>query len=152
MPAATLSECIQAAGIAQSQMADKRKNLTKVNDRKIAMHLKKVAGKQSLIQETKYLIEATAHNDPNRQVFLLELRKLNLELAAAIDELTFAEEQIIDNKIADASTVGDIDTMIDATITSILTNATNNSNKEVLVDTRLLLPCLPAPFEDSNVE
>ncbi len=94
------------------------------------------------------MIEATAHNDPNRQVFQLELRKLNLELAAAIDELTFAEEQIIDNELADASTVGNIDTMIDATITSILTNATNNTNKEVLVDTRMMLP-LPVPFQDS---
>ena len=49
--AATLSECIQAAGIAQSRIADKGKKKAKVNDRKIAMHLKKVAGKQSMIQE-----------------------------------------------------------------------------------------------------
>ena len=150
--AATLSECIQAAGIAQSRIADKGKKKAKVNDRKIAMYLKKVAGKQSMIQETKYLIESTAHDDPNRQVFLLELRKLNLELAAAIDELTFAEEQIIEHELADASTVGNMDTMIDATITSILTNATgnNNTNKEQLIVDRMMSP-LPAPFQDSNL-
>jgi hypothetical protein len=116
------------------------------------MYLKKVAGKQSMIQETKYLIESTARDDPNRQVFLLELRKLNLELAAAIDELTFAEEQIIEHELADASTVGNMDTMIDATITSILTNATgnNNTNKEQLIVDRMMSP-LPAPFQDSNL-
>lgn len=152
IPAATQSEKLQAAGIAQSRIANKGKKMAKVNDRKIAMHLKKVAGKESMIQETKYLIEATSRDDPNRQVFLLELRKLNLELAAAIDELTMAEEEIIEHELADASTAGDIDTMIDATITSILTNATNNTNKEVLlVDTRMMSP-LTAPFQDSNVE
>jgi hypothetical protein len=40
--AATLSECIPAAGIAQPQIADKGKKEAKVNDRKIAMLLKKV--------------------------------------------------------------------------------------------------------------
>ncbi|KAI2506792.1 hypothetical protein MHU86_7687 [Fragilaria crotonensis] len=59
MPTATLSECIQAAGIAQSRLADKGKKKAKVNDRIVAMHLKKVAGKQSMIQETKYMIDAT---------------------------------------------------------------------------------------------
>ncbi len=50
LAAATLSECTQAAGIAQSRIADKGEKKAKVNDCcKIAMHLKKVAGKQSMI-------------------------------------------------------------------------------------------------------
>jgi hypothetical protein len=82
----------------------------------------------------------------------LELCKLNLELAAAIDELTFNEEQIIENELADASKIGNIDTMTDARITSILTkNATNVKNKEVPLDTRMMLPLL-ALFQDSNAE
>ena len=144
MPAATLSECIQAAGIAQSRLADKVKKKAKVNDRIVAMHLKKVDGKQSMIQEIRnYLIDATAQNDPNRQVLLLELRKLNTELAAAIDELTSAEEQIIEHENAHALTVENIDTMIDATIASILTSVSKNSiDKEhrVVLDTRMLSP------------
>ena len=63
---ATLSECIQAAGIAQSRLAERGKKKAKVNDRKIVMHLKKVTGKQSMIQEQKFLISATAPEDPNR--------------------------------------------------------------------------------------
>ena len=65
---ATLSECIQAAGIAQSRLAERGKKIAKVNDRKIAMHLKKVTGKQY-----HFLISATAPEDPNRQLYLLEL-------------------------------------------------------------------------------
>lgn len=57
LAAATLSEYIQAAGIAQSRIANKRKRKAEVNDGKAAMHVKKVAGKQSMIQVTKYLIE-----------------------------------------------------------------------------------------------
>jgi hypothetical protein len=107
-----------------------------------------------MMQDRKYLIESTAHDDPNRQVYLLELQKLNLELATAIDELTYAEGEIIEHEPADASTVGNTDTMINATITSILVNAasTNNASKGLaIVDTRMMLP-LPAPFQDSNVE
>lgn len=54
-------------------------------------------------------------------------------MAAAIDELTLAEEQIIEHELAeDVSTVGNMDTVINATITSILVNAysNNNANKE----------------------
>ncbi len=130
MPAATLSECIQAAGIAQSRLADKVKKKAKVNDRIVAMHLKMVDGKQSMIQEIrKYLIDATPQNDPNRQVLLLELRKLNNEF--------------IEHENAHASTVENIDTMIDATIASILTSVSkNSSDKEhrVVLDTRMLSP------------
>ena len=45
-------------------------------------------------------------DDPNREVYLLELRKLNFELVTAIDELTYTREQIIEHELADASTVG----------------------------------------------
>jgi hypothetical protein len=37
------------------------------------MHLKKVTGKQTIIQEQKFLIEATALDDPSRQLYLVEL-------------------------------------------------------------------------------
>jgi hypothetical protein len=151
MPTATLSECIQAAGIAQSRLADKGKKKAKVNDRIVAMHLKKVAGKQSMIQETKYMIDATPPDDPNRQVLLLELRKLNQELAAAIDELPLAEERIIEHEVAEASTVGNIDTMIDDAIASILTNVSKNSSdtERVVLDTRMMSPSSP---RKSNIE
>lgn len=68
------SECIQAAGIAQSRLAHKGKKKAKVNDCIEAMHLKKVAGKQSMIQETKFLINATEWDDPNRQVLLSDYK------------------------------------------------------------------------------
>jgi hypothetical protein len=52
MPAATMSKCIQAASIAQLQLADKGKK-AKVNHCIVAMPLKKVAGKQSMIKFAK---------------------------------------------------------------------------------------------------
>jgi hypothetical protein len=60
-----LSERIQSAGIAQSRLADRGKKKSKVSDRIVAMHLKRVADKQSLIQEQKFLISATENDDNN---------------------------------------------------------------------------------------
>jgi hypothetical protein len=131
---ATLSECIQAAGIAQSRLAERGKKKAKVNDRKIAMHLKKVTGKQSMIQEQKFLISATAPDDPNRQLYLLELRKLQQDLASAIEELTSAEEQIIEDEVADVAKLNNVDMMIENTLTSILDK---NNNPERNNETRV---------------
>ncbi len=98
-----MSECIQASGIAQSQLADRGKKEAKVNDRIVAMHLKRVTGKQSMIQEQKFLIGVTDHDNQNRQLYLYELQKLQKELAFAIDNLTFAKEQIIEDEVAEVS-------------------------------------------------
>ncbi|KAI2506296.1 hypothetical protein MHU86_8126 [Fragilaria crotonensis] len=77
---ASLGERLQAAGIAQSRLAHKGKTKSKLNDRIVAMHLKKVTGKQTMIQEQKFLISAAAVDDPNRPLYIIELRKLNQEL------------------------------------------------------------------------
>lgn len=106
----------------------------KVNDRKIAMHLKKVTGKQSMIQEQKFLISATAPDDPNRQLYLLELRKLQQDLASAIEDLTSAEEQIIEDEVADVAKLNNVDMMIENTLTSILDK---NNNQERNNETRV---------------
>lgn len=119
---ATVSECIQAAGIAQSRLADKGKKKAKVNDCIVSMYLKKVAGKQSMIQEQKYLIEATSADDPNRPLYIQELRQLNLELAKAITDLTNAEEKIIEDEASEASKIDSMGVIIDATIAGILDN------------------------------
>ena len=120
------------------------------------MHLKKQSFRKTVLGPgNEHLIDATARDDLNRQVFLWELCKLNLELAAAIDELTFTEEQIIEHKLEDVSTVGNkVGTMINASIRSKnLTHPTNNTiQQEVrLIDTRMILPS-PTPFQGSNVE
>ena len=83
------------------------------------MHLKSVTGKQSIIEEQKLLISTTAANDPNRPLYLIELQKLNQELMHAIQDLTLAEEQIIDNEVAETSDINNVDVMIDATIASV---------------------------------
>ena len=51
MPTATLSECIQAAGIAQSRLADKGKKKAKVNDHKIAVGVEDERIKSHIIEE-----------------------------------------------------------------------------------------------------
>ncbi len=66
---------------------------SKVKDRIVAIHLKRVTGKQSMIQEQKFLIGVTDHDNQNRQLYLQELRTLQKE--------TFAKEQIIENEVAE---------------------------------------------------
>ena len=144
---ATLSECIQAAGIAQSRLAERGKKKAKVNDRKIAMHLKKATGKQSMIQEQKFLISATAPEDPNRQLYLLERRTLQQDLAAAIEDLTSAEERIIEDEVADAAKLNNVDVMIENTLTSILDK---KNNHERINETRVS-PMPPAFAGASNM-
>ena len=61
-----LSECIQAAGITQSRLVDRWKKKAKVNDRIVAMHSKWVTAKQSMIQDQKFLISMTDHDDQKR--------------------------------------------------------------------------------------
>jgi hypothetical protein len=97
------------------------------------MHLKKVTGKPKMIQEQKFLISFVAAHDPNRPLYITELRKLNQELARAIDELAFAEEQIIDDELAEASNVDYVDLLIDATIASVL-----DKRQQQLTETHVL--------------
>jgi hypothetical protein len=145
---ATLGERLQAAGIAQSRLAHKGKTKAKLNDRIVAMHLKKVTGKQTMIQEQKFLISAAAVDDPNRQLYLTELRKLNQELASAIDDLAFAEEQIIDEEVAEATNVGNVDVLIDATISSIL-----DKGPQPMIQTRVSpMPLYQAPDDDDGAD
>ena len=125
--APTLSECIQAAGIAQSRLADRGKKKSKVNDRIVAMHLKRVAGEQSLMQEQKFLISATDNDNQNRQLYLQELRNLQKELASGIEDLLFAEDQIIEDEETDVSQQNTVDFMIDATKSSILDRHTQTT-------------------------
>jgi hypothetical protein len=118
---ATHSERLQAAGIAQLRLAHLGKKKAKLNDRIVLMHMKRVTGKQSIIAERKFLLSATATDNPNRHVYLLELWKLNLELARAIqDLLTLAEEQIIEADVEETLDVNNVEVMIDATIASVL--------------------------------
>ncbi len=143
---ATDGERLQAAGIAQSRLAYKGKTKAKLNARIVAMHLKKVTGKQTIIQEQKFLIEATALDDPSRQLYLMELRKLNQELARAIEDLAFAEEQIIDDEVAEASNLNNVDLLIDATISSIL-----DKGPQQRIETRVSpLPPYQAPGDDGD--
>jgi hypothetical protein len=143
---ATDGERLQAAGIAQSRLAYKGKTKAKLNDRIVSMHLKKVTGKQTMVQEQKFLINATALDDPSRQLYRMELRKLNQELASAIDDLAFAEEQIIDDEVAEASNVDNVDLLIDATISSIL-----DKGPQQRIKTRVSpLPPYQAPGDDGD--
>ena len=87
-----------------------------------------------MIQEQKFLISAAAIDDPDRQSYVVELRKLNQELARAIDDLAFAEEQIIDDEVAAASNVDNVDLLIDATITSVL----DKTRRQQLTETSVL--------------
>jgi hypothetical protein len=128
-------------------LAERGKKKAKVNDRKIAMHPKKVTGKQSMIQEQKFLISATAPKDPNRQLYLLELQKLQQDLAAAIEYLASAEERIIEDEVADAAKLNNVDVMIENTLISILDK---KSNHERINKTRVS-PMPPAFAGASNM-
>ena len=145
---ATLSERLQAAGIAQSQLAHMGKKKAKLNDCIVPMHLKRVTGKQSIITEQKFLVSATAADDPNRHVYLLELRKLNQELALAIQDLTLAEEQIIDDEVAETSDINQVDVMIDATIASVLLD--NSKTPPMRETTVSPMPMFHAPDDDKG--
>ena len=123
---ATLSECIQAAWIVQSRLAERGKKKAKVNDRKIAMHLKKVNGKQLMIREQKFLISATTPEDPNRQLHLLKLRKLQQDLASTFEDLSSVEGQIIEDEAADAANLNNVDVMIENTLTKTLDKKNNH--------------------------
>ena len=113
-------ECLQAAAIAQSRLADRGKKKTKVNDRIVSMHRTKVAGKRSIIEEQKFLINATTDDPQARALYLQELRQLNLELSIAMDDLAKAEERIIKDEGNDVTNIDSVGIMIDATIAGIL--------------------------------
>jgi hypothetical protein len=55
-------------------------------------------------------------------LYLKELQKLQQELASAINNLTFPEEHIIENEVAEIWNQNTTDIMIDATISSVLDN------------------------------
>ena len=100
-----------------------------------------------MIQEQKFLISAAAVDDPNRPLYIIELRKLNQELGNAIDDLAFAEEQIMDGEVADASNVDNLDLLIDATITSVL----DKQPQHLTTDTRVSpMPPYRAPDGDDG--
>ena len=61
------------------------------------MHSRAVAGIQALINEHKYLIDNTEVGDPNRTQYLTELKDMNAKLGFAIQNLTSAEQKIIDD-------------------------------------------------------
>ena len=113
------------------------------------MHLKRVFGKQSIIAEQKFLLSATAAtDDPNRHVYLLELWKLNLELAHAIQDLTLAEEQIIEAEVEETLDANNVEVMIDATIASVLLE--NNKQQQMRETTVSSMPTFHAPDDDEG--
>jgi hypothetical protein len=147
--AATLSERLQAAGIAQSRFAHLGKKKAKRNDRIISMHLKRVTGMQSILAGQKFLINGTATDDLNRPLYLIELQNLvNQESAHAIQDLALAEEQIIDNKVAETLDVNNVGVMIDATIASILLD--NTKQLPMSESTVSLMPTFLSPDDDEG--
>ena len=92
-----------------------------MKDRIVSMHRTKVAGKRSIIEEQKFLINATTDDPQARALYVQELRQLNLELSSiAMDDLTKAEERIIEDEGNDVTNIDSVGIMIDATIAGIL--------------------------------
>ncbi len=81
-------------------------------------------------------------------MYLLDLRKLNLELAPAIQDLTLAEEQIIEAKVEETSDVNNVEVMIDATIASVILD--NNEQQQMRETTVSPMPTFHAPDDDEG--
>lgn len=93
----TLHQHIQVAGLANMRLLSEKREVARINDRIIAMHTRTVAGIQAVINEQKYLIDHTEAGDPNRTQYLVELKDMNTKLGIAIQNLTMAEQKIIDD-------------------------------------------------------
>ncbi len=104
---------------------------------------------QSILAGQKFLINGTATDDLNRPLYLIELQNLvNQESAHAIQDLALAEEQIIDNKVAETLDVNNVGVMIDATIASILLD--NTKQLPMSESTVSLMPTFLSPDDDEG--
>ena len=83
--------------IEQSKVLTKRRAQNELNDRIVAMHTKKVASKEALIEEAKFFVLHSTPEDLNRPQFVQKLLVLNKELASALDDLTRCKMAMIES-------------------------------------------------------
>ena len=105
----TVSQQLQIAAMAQAKKVIEIRERTDLSDRIVAMHTNKVAGKKALLEELKFLITNSSSDDPDRAMYMKQLKMLHQDLAMALDELASTERTIIDtgmeqlNKQADTA-------------------------------------------------
>ncbi|KAI2495196.1 hypothetical protein MHU86_19335 [Fragilaria crotonensis] len=92
----TINQQLQIAAMAQSKIVINNRERSDLSDRIVAMHTSKVAGKKVLIEELKFMIMNTSSDDPDRAVYMKDLKVLHRELGSALDELLQSEQSIID--------------------------------------------------------
>ena len=78
-------------------LMERNRAKNELNDRIVAMHTKKVAGKKALIEEAKFFVLHSTPEDPNRLQFVQKLMVLNKEFASALDDLTKCEMAMIES-------------------------------------------------------
>ncbi|KAI2504026.1 hypothetical protein MHU86_10388 [Fragilaria crotonensis] len=91
----TINQQLQIAAMAQSKIVINNRERSDLSDRIVAMHTSKVAEKV-LIEELKFMIMNTSSDDPDRAVYMKDLKVLHRELGSALDELLQSEQSIID--------------------------------------------------------
>ena len=120
---ATLSEGLQAAGIAQARLAHLGKKKAKLNDSIASMHLKRVTGKQSITAEQMFLISASAPNNPTDTRTFLSFGSsiLNWHVQFKTWHLV-RNRSLLDAEVEETLDDNNVDVMIYATIASVLLN------------------------------
>jgi len=141
----TINQQLQIAAMAQSKMVIDNRVRTDLSDRIIAMQTNKVAGKKALIEELKFLITNTSSDDPDRSVYMKELKMLHHELGSALDELLLSEQSIIaaatlqieaestktKNKSEGVTEVLNTDVIVDLTILSPAASGVTMENYDI---------------------
>jgi hypothetical protein len=136
----TLNQKISLAGIAQSKVMIEHREQSQISDRIIAMNKKRVAGQKLLINEHKFLISHLPPDDPQRQLYMQELRIMNQDLAVAINSLITSEQDIIDQAMFDLeSRKTKAAEFVDLTIAAALDNSSSVASGEELLSTTI--PC-----------
>ncbi len=136
----TLNQKISLAGIAQSKVMIEHREQSQISDCIIAMNKKWVAGQKLLINEHKFLISHLPNDDPQRLLYMQELRIMNQALAEAINTLTTSEQDIINQAMFDSETrKSKASEFVDLTIAAALDYSSSApSSSQGLVST---LPC-----------
>ena len=113
---------------------------SQISDCIIAMNKKRVAGQKLLINEHKFLISHLPNDDPQRLLYMQELRIMNQALAEAINTLTTSEQDIINQAMFDSETrKSKASEFVDLTIAAALDYSSSApSSSQGLVST---LPC-----------
>lgn len=141
----TINQQLQIAAMAQSKMVIDNRVRTDLSDCIIAMQTNKVAGKKALIEELKFLITNTSSDDPDRSVYMKELKMLHHELGSALDELLLSEQSIIaaatlqieaestktKNKSEGVTEVLNTDVIVDLTILSPAASGVTMENYDI---------------------